>query len=223
MNRSLKLLIPVACLFSASSAFYASSATAVQLISDDREVRVFALICDLDCTTVGGLETPSAPFATFDAFVPGQQYSASQHSEVSADLILGQGAAAGYIDGFARSTLDIVFEVLAPTAIVFDGTLTAMGDDFGGDGTGYARLDAVGGANVFLESACGFCNVEDVIVAHVETVLAPGTYALSARASVDEFGLAGSYDFSLTFVPEPSSGVLLGLALFVALRARRRA
>lgn len=221
-ENAMRLLLPtfvIACLL------IASPAAAVILLSDDREVYVFAYVCIDDCVPVGGSETPSAPFAPFDATVvgAGSGYSAFQASEVGPDLILGQGSAAGWIDGDARSTLDVEFEVTTPTAIVFDATLTAYGPDFNGDAGALARLDEVGGANLFQESACGWCGgVEDVQGVHVETVLAPGTYALSVHAVSAEYGYDASYDFSLSFLPEPSSGLLMGIALLTALRPHQR-
>jgi len=216
----MRILIPTllaACLLPAGPA------AAVSLLADDREVHVFALICDEDCDTVGGTETPSAPFAPFDASVNGGTYFASQTSQIGPDLILGLGTAGGFIDGDARSSLDVEFELTTATAIVFDATLTALGPDFDGDAVSRVRLDVVGGANVFLGAACGWCGgIEDVQQLHVETVLAPGTYALSAFAGSEEFGYDASYDFSLSFLPEPSSGLLVALATITALRAARR-
>lgn len=218
----MRMLVPIlvaACLG------IGTPAAAASLLTDAREVYVFAYVCDATCVAVGGTETPSAPFAPFDATVvgAGSGYSASQTSQLGSDLILGQGTAAGSIDGDARSTLDVEFEVTRWTPIVFDATLTAYGPDTLGDAGSQARLDEIGGATVFNQAACGWCTgVEDVQNVHVETVLSPGSYALSVLAVTAEYGYDASYDFSLTFLPEPSSGLLMACALYAALHLGRQ-
>jgi hypothetical protein len=214
--RSIPLMLVVLC------TLLASPAAAVSLLSDVREIEARQMVCDLDCVWLIGNDVPAAPFADFDSSVSGGSFDASQVSQLSPALITGQGAASGSVDGLAFSTLDIQFEVLVATSIVFDGTLTETSTE--GDATTLARLDQVGGSNVFQASACGSCGAgaPDVENVFVSTLLAPGIYALSIEASVGDFGTAASYDFTLAFVPEATTGTLSLAGLLLACASSRR-
>lgn len=108
--------------------------------------------------------------------------------------------------GRGRSTLDVVFSVSVVTPYTLTGSMTANGGGF------RILLEALGGG---ASDPFDLVHFADSVLAE-SGLLQPGTYRLFAEADADATFVGGTatvgYDFLLT-VPEPATGVLVGIGL----------
>lgn len=166
---------------------------------------------------LGGRLVPNPPFSDFDGFTGGVGVTAAfQDSRIRPDHMAGTGSVqndggGGYA---ARSVFDITFQVDATAAFTLDGTLFAD----------------LGNASVTLSGPGGvlFAQQTSSVVGDSEPFTSAGLLQAGAdyRLVVEsdqpmntQFTANGySFQFSVSALPEPATGVLLFVA--AALRVR---
>lgn len=210
-----------------SCAFAQGEAAAASFVylSDDRVV---------NHSKAGGPIVPAAAYADFSGNFGSFEAGAQQFSSLHANRIQARGHAYEGVDaplyGATASTrLDVTFMVADPIVVVLEGEISRELFSYG-TATVSLRHDDDVLASFFV----GEVYDPDTMTIFDETeadlgmqlALDPGVYRLIATADPsDSYGPNEGYegagfDFSLS-VPEPSAGLLLGLAL-VAIATRGR-
>ena len=164
-------------------------------------------------------DAPAAPFASFDAsVVAGSSWTASQTSSVSSALLAGVGQAGSETGetGSASSIYDITFDVDVATPYRITG---ALDNQSSGVALTFQLFE---GASLLYEVDGG--GVFGTTALSGQDVLAPGTYRLLVQASFSGAGPGdqASYSFELAQIPEPGTGLLVGLGLSVLALRRTR-
>lgn len=208
----------------------AAAASPIVLVSETRYVEASYLLRDaFDRSTViedSEREEPTAPFAAFNAFTASVDASsfgnafAEQQSVVTPDLFsVFVNARAFGDDGTlevstARSSFSVVFDVPQATEMALDTTANT------GNGWGRIVLSRWDPLRSRWDSVFGL----ETDASLIET-LAPGSYRFNvwARALSAQSLPMADLDVTATFtvVPEPSSGLLIGLGLVAVGRLQR--
>jgi hypothetical protein len=216
------------------AALAAGSFAAADPMTATDQIRETGVLAELDTgeEVVSDSDSEAAPgFGAFssdiDALITAEVIAlAAQESDISSMGMSGSGEASaeapgssGVPLGDAGSTFFAEFTVPATIDFVLTGSLL-VSRDASASGLADISLDGPGG-NIFSDSLSD----DGLSPFAAGGTLDPGTYTLSlgAFATVTESGdtSSASWDFELTFVPEPSGLAALGL-VGLMLRGLRR-
>ena len=207
-----------------------------QISSVEREVTASA---DDTCAGTDSDSSSSSALGSFSASVTAElpnefpqcgpvsaSSEAHQTSTVTITSIVAMGAsssgAAHASSSAADSTLTAMFELTSPATYTISGTLSGQIDDFfkGQTLAGPAQIQLTQGANIIFDVTQSTPAPEPF---SLTGVLPPNVYKLEAVAptfAIQNLSQTAAFDFTFT-VPEPSGGLILGLAWLYPWSMRR--